>query len=99
MIKIKDIVWKESVSSMSEDIYHDAYVRDYKLLSIIPFSPGNFYIHTSFPTFKIKGNKGIEVWGFFDNLDMCKTKAEEIITEEILSFMDLRDYKINQILK
>jgi hypothetical protein len=100
MIHIKDIEWIEvkSKNNGNHGDYHIASVRGYQFLQLHKMSPGEtYYIHITFPTFKIYGNKGLEQWGLLP-LDDAKNKAEEIISEEILSFIDMRDYKINEII-
>lgn len=112
MIRIKDIDWKESESSMYQAIRCDAYIRDKCFLTVVedkkhttitptesPVLVSRYYIHTISSIFKVSGNQGIEEWGWFDNLEECKKKAEEVITNEILSFIDMRDHKIDEVLK
>ena len=101
MIRIKDITWVE-VESRSYDGYknHSGIVRNISFLTIIQYSvKPAYYIHPTLPIFKTQGNQGIDKWGMFGSLDECKRKCEEIITNEILSFIDMRDYKVNTILE
>lgn len=85
---IKEIIWKEQTSDFSGSKYFVAYVRDFGFLTLQQHGNNKdfYYIHTVFPTFTIKGNKGIEEWGYMQ-LEEAKQKSEEIIKEEILSFL------------
>lgn len=57
-----------------------------------------YYIHTTNDIFKIRGNEGVDEWGWFKDLDECKKKAESIIISEFESFIDMRDFKLNELL-
>lgn len=113
MIKIKDIIWKKLESSFLDTYHYEALIRDCQLLWVVedkkyttnedvngmPILVSRYHIHTLSSIFRVKGNEGIEEWGWFDDLEECKLKAEEVIKEEILSFIDIRDYKIEEVLK
>lgn len=112
MIRTKDIDWKESEPSMYQDKRYYANIRDKCFLTVVedkkhttitpkesPVLISRYYIHTISSIFKVRGNEGIEEWGWFDDLEECKKKAEEVVTKEILSFIDMRDYKISNVLK
>ena len=106
MTKIKDITWVKCISDYSETISYSAMIRDIQFLFIVhadDIDKGRpkYYIHTTWPSFPkgSKGKEGASKWGWFDDLEECKIKAEELIREEILSFIDIRDYKIDELLK
>ena len=98
MIKIKDIVWIEHSGFFSGD-YWVASVRDVMFLQLhrSTTEEGKWYIHTTFTSFNVAGNEGIKEWGWM-SLEEAKMKSEDIITKELLSFIDIRDYNLNKIL-
>lgn len=98
MIDIKSIKWVKEISDYSGTISYEAYVRDYRFLSIINYDKDDYRIFLTFPTFKFYGNSAYNEYGSFSSLDECKSKCEELIKEEILSFIDIRDLKINKII-
>jgi len=106
MIRIKDISWVPVDSTISyindgsDRRNYSAIVRNVSFLLVIHYSsnPLQYYIHPTLPIFKLHGNQGIDKWGLFTSLEECKSKAEELITEEILSFIDMRDHKISELL-
>jgi hypothetical protein len=95
MIKIKDIVWVHSGSSN----YWMAFVRDFMFLQLHQsmVDEGNWYIHTTSVLFRVAGNEGIKKWGWM-SLEEAKIKSEDIITKELLSFIDIRDYNLNKLI-
>lgn len=97
MIKIKDVIWECKKSEWTNDNYYSASVKSISFLTIYTIDC-RFYIHTHSPLIYISGNKGIDEWGWFDDIDVCKFKAEEIISDAILSMIDVRDNNINIIL-
>jgi len=113
MLKIKDISWVR-IESGYDTISHSAIIQDKQFLCIIEIDDDpnenflsvfsgkkdddKYYIHTTSHIFDVRGNQGIEKWGWFSNLEDCKSKAEELIKEGILSFIDMRDYKIREVL-
>lgn len=101
MISIKHIKWAkiESKNNGNHGDYYIAMVRDCTFLQLHDIDGnGLFYIHTTFPTFKVHGNSGVGEWGKM-KLEDAKKLAEELIRKEILSFIDMRDYNIERILK
>lgn len=97
MIKVKEIQWDCKKSKWTEGFYYTASIEHYPFI-MIPEVDKRFYIHPISTFIKIHGNKGIDEWGWFDDIDSAKEKAEEIIREGILFLIDTRDYNINQIL-
>jgi hypothetical protein len=97
MIKIKEIDWVCKKSGWTEGVYYTGSVEHHTFI-MIPEVDKRFYIHPTSYLIKVKGNKGIEEWGWFDDVEQAKKKAEELIKESILFLIDTRDYNINTIL-
>lgn len=97
MIKIKEIDWVCKTSGWTEGVYYTGSVEHYTFI-MIPEVDKRFYIHPTSDFIKVKGNKGIEEWGWFNDAEEAKKKSEEIIKEAILFLIDTRDYNINTIL-
>ena len=98
MIKIKDIVWVETIGFTNN--YWMAFVRDVMFLQLhksMAVDDNKWYIHTIFSSFNVKGNEGIKEWGWM-SLEEAKIKSEDIITKELLSFIDIRDYNLNKLI-
>lgn len=97
MINIKHIRWVKIEDPYGD--YHIAMVRDCAFLQLHDNgNDGLFYIHTTFPTFKVHGNSGLSEWGKM-KLEDAKKLSEELIKKEILSFIDMRDHNLEKILK
>lgn len=98
MIKIKDIVWVEH-NGFSGD-YWMAFVRDVMFLQLhksMAYDDDKWYIHTTFTSFNVAGNQGIKEWGWM-SLEEAKMKSEDIITKELLLFIDIRDYNLDKLI-
>ena len=93
MIKIKDIVWVEREGGNN---YWMAFVRDVMFIQLHKSDDNKWYIHTVFSSFNVKGNEGIKEWGWL-SLEEAKIKSEDLITKELLSFIDIRDYNLNKL--
>ena len=93
MIKIKDIVWVETSN------YWVAFVRDVMFLQLhrSMTEEDKWYVHTTFQTFQVTGNECIKEWGWM-SLEEAKIKSEDIISKELLSFIDIRDYNLNKLI-
>lgn len=97
MINIKEIKWECKKSDWTEGVYYIASVEHYSFI-MIPEVDKRFYIHPTSVLMKINGNKGIDEWGWFDDVDEAKKKSEDLIKEAILFLIDTRDYNLNTIL-
>jgi hypothetical protein len=95
MINIKEIQWESQGSGSS--LYYKASINGYYFL-IIPNVDNRFYIHPTSNLIKIIGNQGVDEWGWFDNIDKCKLKAEKIILNSVLSLIDIRSYNIDNLI-
>jgi hypothetical protein len=97
MTKIKKIIWTKDSSG-----WYTATIRKCDFLILIPnitehYTTGSeyaevlkrsqYYIKVFFPTSKLKNIDARKKFGLM-NIDECKAKAEEIIKEEILSFIE-----------
>lgn len=105
MITTKEVTWVQARSQTYNGcVNHCAVVNNVGFVTIVQSScDPTYYIHPTHQDFKVDGsnvygNQGIEKWGYFESLDECKRKSEELIRQYILSFIDIRDTKINQIL-
>lgn len=97
MIKIKDIIWQERHAAYS-GVYYSAEVNGITFLQIHSDRNNKWYIHTTMVGFDVIGNNGINAWGWME-LEECKIKAEHLIYDLIISYIDIRDYKLNEVIK
>ena len=93
MINIKDINWESKFTSPGNVFGHIGN----NTFVLVTFTGTHWYIHPLHDLIPVHGNEGRAKWGLFEDLELAKTKATEIIKESILSVIDMRDYKLNEL--
>jgi hypothetical protein len=98
MIKIKEIIWVEqNVDIVDYYIYYDGMLNGHQVAGIHTQYDSN-NIPTGYTIYMQIDNTAASDRTEYETLDEAKLVANKKVEEFILSLIDMRDYKINELL-
>lgn len=99
MISLKEIIWKEEYVELVDDyVYYDGMLNGHQVVSIHKQYDNNgnglgytIYMHID--------NTAASDRTEYDTLDEAKSVAKKKVEDFVFGLIDMRDYKINELLK
>jgi len=97
MINLKEIIWKEeNVDIVDDYIYYDGMLNGHQVISIHLQYDGNSIGYTIYDHI---GKTGASNKTIYNTLDEAKSVAVKKVEDFVLGLIDMRDYKLNDLLK
>lgn len=99
MISLKEIIWKEeNVDIVDDYIYYDGMLNGHQVISIhLQYdNNGNSIGYTIYDHI---GKTGASNRTIYNTLDEAKLVAVKKVEDFVLGLIDMRDYKLNDLLK
>lgn len=98
MISLKEIIWKEEYVELVDDyVYYDGMLNGHKVVSVHKRYAYNgslgYTIHMNLD------NSASSDKTEYETLDEAKLVSKKKVEDFVFGLIDMRDYKINQILK
>jgi hypothetical protein len=98
MIKIKEIIWVEQeVECYNSEKYYDGMINDIQFISISK-SYDNSNNFQGYSVYSHLVDKGFDRDNIYKTVNDAKLVANKKVEDFILSLIDMRDYKINELL-
>jgi hypothetical protein len=98
MISLKEIIWKEEYVELVDDyVYYDGILNGHQVVSVHKRYDNNgslgYTIHMNLD------NSASSDKTEYETLDEAKLVSKKKVEDFVFGLIDMRDYKINQILK
>jgi len=99
MISLKEIIWKEEYVELVDDyVYHDGMLNGHQVVSVHKQHDNNGN-STGYTVYMHINNTAASDRKEYKTLDEAKAVAQKKVEDFVFGLIDIRDYKLNELLK
>ena len=98
MISLKEIVWVKEKVEVVSDIYYDGMLNGHLVVSIYSLN-GSDLFDDIYTVYDHIGKTGAFDRTEYKTLDEAKLVAKKKVEDFVFGLIDMRDYKLNELLK
>lgn len=91
MIRIKEIIWKEIEIECTDETYLDGMLNDIQIISI--------HENDGYSIYSYLFDKGFDKDNVYTTLEEAKVEATKRVEKFVFGLIDMRDYKLDELLK
>ncbi len=99
MISLKEIIWVEEYVELVDDyVYYDGMLNGHQVISIHE-SVDSIYMKNGYTIYDHIGKTAASDRTIYETLDEAKEVAKKKVEDFVFGLIDMRDYKIDELLK